>query len=180
MEMLYMKTNSLKKFVIKNFAAIILFVSFLQSGSVAASEVVSKKPSENIDKNFDDLNSPLKSVVYKNIASDELVRPMVKEGESGMYLIRTKKSSFNENFANFSFAVTTLSGLFNLPGSFFTGIGSFLGSKTIKNVWYTERTYSDKKSYRPTYRYYTQYYKDPARTQYIGYSDGYLPTFISR
>ncbi|MFL2077618.1 hypothetical protein [Marinilactibacillus psychrotolerans] len=92
-----MKINSLKKFVIVNFAAIILFAPFLQSGSVAASEVVSKKPSENIDKNFDDLNSPLKSVVYKNIASDELVRPMVKEGESGMYLIRTKKSSFNGN-----------------------------------------------------------------------------------
>lgn len=58
-----MKINSLKKFVIVNFAVVTLFAPFLQSGSVAASEVVSNEPSETIEKNFDDLDSPLKSVV---------------------------------------------------------------------------------------------------------------------
>lgn len=105
---------------------------------------------------------------------------MVDLGESGMYLIRTKKSSFSSNFANFSTAISVLTGIFKLPGGVFTSIASHLAGSSIKNVWYTERTYSDKKAYRPTYKYYTQYYSDPARTQYIGYSDAYTPTYFTR
>lgn len=93
------------------------------------------------------------------------------QGGSGFYLISTIKSSYSANFNTAATCASLLSALFAAPVGIFVTVASAIVSAKIKQIWYTQYKYSDKKAYHPTTKMYRQFYKDPARTQYVGYAE---------
>ncbi|QDP40792.1 hypothetical protein [Radiobacillus deserti] len=87
---------------------------------------------------------------------------------SSFYLIRSRTSSISADFNDVATGISLLLSVFAGMGyGIAHTIASYVVGNLLPELWYTEKTYSDKAVYQPTFKKFRYYYADPARTQFI-------------